>query len=436
VAVDTVLIERSGRDEDRDAGARLAFGGVLLLAFGHFLAFVDRALPGVYAPSLKAGFGLSDTQLGALQGPAFVLFYVSATLLAGSGAIRLRANVLLAGSVIVWTAAAVGFALAPDYPSLFASRLLLGLGEAAFAPTALAVLASETPRRRLSQAVSIFTAGSATGRSGAMLLGGAALALMSGGAIAGLAPWRAASLALVLPNLLVALALLHRPGAQAGSAPARAGGLAAATRRLLSAPGGLGLHFLAGAGTVLMVQAAGAWAPSILHRAQGLDPAGAALAAGVVVLAGAPAGHLTGGRLMDLSVRSGRGPAAILTAGAVSAALGAAGLAAAPDLGWALACLFLVVAGGGAAAAAALAGLQPLIPRGLGAGVNSLFLAASNLVGFGLGPLLTGVLSDRLFPGPRGAAVALAVVTAVAAAATALAALAGARGWRRLAEAT
>lgn len=434
-----MLIDDHEQAYGRHEAPRLAFGGALLLALGYFLAAVDRALPGVYAPSLKAAFGLSDTQLGALQGPAFVVVYVVATLVAGSGAIRLRRNRVLAGCVAVWTAAGVGFALAPDYPALIASRLLLGLGEAAFAPTALAVLAAEAAPGRTAQAVSTFTAGSASGRSGALLIGGAALAVISHHAIVRFAPWRAASLALVLPNLLVAFALLRRPATEAASLrpdvshPGKAG-LGAAARRLMSDPAGLGLHFLTGAGAVLLVQASGAWASSILNRAWGLTPAASALAAGAVVLVGAPLGHLTSGRLLDARLRSGRGPGAIIATGALLAAGGAAALAAAPSLAAALACLFLTVAAGGAAAAAALAGLQPLCRPATGAATNSLFLAFANLVGLGFGPLLTGVLSDRLFAGPRGAALALAVVSAVGGAATALVAWAGAAGWRRLRE--
>jgi hypothetical protein len=51
-----------------------------MLALGHCMAFVDRNLPAVAAPLLKADLGLSDTQLGVLDGPAFVLLYVAGML--------------------------------------------------------------------------------------------------------------------------------------------------------------------------------------------------------------------------------------------------------------------------------------------------------------------------------------------------------------------
>jgi MFS family permease len=419
---------------DRAKPAGLGFGGVLLLALGHFAASVDRATPGVYAPALKADFGLSDTRLGALQGPAFVLVFAVATLLAGSRLNRAPRAGLLAACVLVWTSGCVAFALADSYAGLFAARLVLGFGQAAFAPVAMAVLVAGAPRRRLSHAIAVFTAGSAMGRSAGLLIGGLLLALVSGWALAGAgpAPWRVAAILTVLPNLLLAWALFRSVGATSPEPPGRTG-LRDAAARLFSEPAGLGLHFLAAAGTILIVQAAGAWAPSVLHRAFALDPADAGVVAGVVGLIAAPAGHLAGGRLLDLRVRSGAGPAVIVGGGAAVAAAGALALACAPGPGWAAAALFVITAGGGAAATAALSGLQPLCPPESREATTSLFLAFATVVGLGLGPLLTGIMSDRLFDGARGLSYALAAVTLAAGAAVAGVSLCAAGPWRRLA---
>ena len=260
---------------------------VALLSAGHFLAFVDRALPSVYAPALKAEFNLSDTQLGALQGPAFVLVFALGTLLAGHGGNRLPKNAVLAGCILVWSLATIGFALAAVYGALLGARLILGLGQAAFAPTALAVLVAGVVATGQARSISVFTSGSAMGRSGALLLGGLALGVLSatGATVLGLAPWRAAVLVLIPPNLIVAGLLFWRVKTPlTGKGPT---GLRAALRHVLANPLGLGLHFLAAAGVILMVQAAAAWGPSILNRAQALDPATSAVVAGVMVLIGA-----------------------------------------------------------------------------------------------------------------------------------------------------
>jgi MFS family permease len=422
-----------GRPAGRVTSAGLGLGGVLLLALGHFVASVDRAAPSIYAPSLKAAFHLTDTQLGALQGPAFVLVFAGGMLLAGSRLNRAPRALLLGACVLVWTAACLAFALAQSYAGLFAARMVLGLGQAAFTPTAVAVLLAGVPKDRLAQAVATFTAGSAMGRSAGFLIGGALLALVSGGLLAGagLTPWRAAALLTALPNLALAWAL-WRTAERVRPEPQAPNGLREAFARLLSEPAALGLHFLAAAGAVLMAQAAGAWAPSILHRAFHLDPARAAMVAGLVSLAAAPAGHLAGGRLLDRRLRDGKGPAAILAGGAGVAMLGVLGLLSAPSPAVAAAALFAVTAGAGAAITASLSGLQPLCPPAVRTATTSLFFAFTTVVGIGLGPLLTGALSD-LFEGPRGLARALAVVLLVAGAGVALVSLCGAGPWRGLA---
>ncbi len=411
--------------------------GVALLAAGHFMAFVDRAVPSVYAPALKAQFHLTDTQLGALQGPAFVALYVVATLLAGHRGHRLRPAPLLAGAAALWTAATVALAFATTYEGLLAARLVLGLAQAAFAPAALALIVAAAPPERLSRWVSMFTSGSSMGRSGALLAGGLALGAFSGGLLSALghAPWRAAIILLTLPNLLLVALLAWR---LRGLQPAQAdgSGLAPALARLAARPASLGLHFLAAGGVILAVQAAAAWAPSIVNRACGLPPATSALLAGAVVLVAAPSGHLAAGWLTDRRLRAGGGPSLVLAGGLFLAVLGAALLAGASTPVVAAAALFLITAGGGGAALAALAGLQPLSPAALRPPMNGLYLAFVTVAGLGFGPLLTGVVSDRLFAGPHGLAMALALVTALAAALSAMAAAVGAASWRRLARET
>lgn len=417
-----------------DQYSSLDVSGVALLAVGHFMAFVDRAVPSVYAPALKAEFGLSDTQLGALQGPAFVALYVAATLLAGHRGHRLPPAPLLAGAAALWTAATLALAVAPAYEGLMAARLVLGLAQAAFAPTALALIVAAAPSERLSRWVSMFTSGSSMGRSGALLAGGLALGLASSGAlqVLGHAPWRTAIVLLTLPNLLL-VALLAWRLAKVRPAGENGPGLGIALARIAARPAGLGLHFLAAAGVILVVQAAAAWAPSIVNRACGLPPAQSALLVGAVVLIAAPSGHLAAGWLMDGRLRADAGPALVLAGGLALAVGGAAVLASASTPMIAAIALFLITAGGGGAALAALAGLQPLNPASLRPAMNGLYLAFVTVAGLGFGPLLTGIVSDRLFAGPHGLAMALALVTACAAALATLAAALGAAAWRRLA---
>ncbi|MFA4892714.1 MFS transporter [Brevundimonas sp.] len=416
-----------------DRLAPLAWSAILILAAAHFAAFVDRSLPSVVAPLIKAQFGLDDTRIGLLQGPAFSTLYALGLLVAGHFIAGRNPYRVAAGCMIVWTAGGVLFALAPDYPSMLAARVALGLGQAAFVPAALMLLTGQGDHGRRARALSTFTTGSATGRSAALLLGGAALAMVAGRSLAGLEPWRAASLMLVLPNLvLIALLVWKARGHEViGREPRQ--GLGDAFRLLRTRWRVFAPLLIIGAGAVMVIQATAAWSPSILNRGLGLSPAHAALVAGGVALTFAPVGHLGGGWTLGSAFgrRLGAGPP--LAAGMALALAGVLVLAAARVLPAAAAGLAALTIGGGFAAVIALVEVQALTEPRLRPQVGAVYLAFVSLVGVGLGPLLTGVVSDHGATGPGGLAVALAVVVGAAAVVVAGVALTFAGPWRRAA---
>ncbi|MDY6922365.1 MAG: MFS transporter [Pseudomonadota bacterium] len=391
-------------------------GSVLLLAAVHFAAFVDRAIPTVVAEPIKDAFGLSDGQIGALQGPAFALTYAAAMLAAGHWARRVEPFRLMAFCVALWTCGGIAFALAESYPMLIAGRMALGIGQAAFAPMALMVLGSGGVAIGRARAVSIFTTGSATGRSGGLFLGGAVLVAASSVAGMGLAPWRVVGLALLLPNIILIAALLVLSGRGAPIRAEPAAGLGQAARWLTRDGRGILGLFVAGAGCIVSVQAAGAWMPSILHRSLGLPVGDAAVVVGLIVLGAAPAGHLSAGWLLGHRRMRGRSPARLLAAGMGLSLVAGLGLSAATSLPMTVLALSALVASSGLAATTALIGLQALAPDRYRGAVNTLFLAGVSVVGVGFGPLITGALSDRSDGGSAGLTASLVQVVVAAAA--------------------
>lgn len=393
----------------------VGIGTVLLLAAAQFAAFVDRAAPAVVVAPMKAAFGLTDSQIGAMQGPAFALTYAVALLAAGHWVRRIEPFRLMALCVGIWTLGGIGFALAPDYPSMMGARMVLGIGQAAFAPAALIVLGSGAVVMGRARAVSLFTTGSAIGRSGGLFLGGAVLLAVAGQTVMGLVPWRAASLALVLPNLFLIVGLLVVARRRGVWIRPSSSGLPEALQWIRGEGRKIIGLFLAGAGCVLSVQSAGAWLPSIVHRQFGLSAPDAALMVGGIVLLAAPAGHLSAGWLLGRSGTGRIGPAGVLIAGLVLAAFAAAALLLASSLIVAAVAIGLLVGGSGLAAAVALIALQPMTPDRLRGGVNALFLAGVSVVGVGLGPWITGALSDRHASSANGLTLALVeVVVAMA----------------------
>ncbi len=102
---------------------------VCLLALGHCAAFADRNLPAVAAPLLKASLGLSDAQLGLLDGPAFAVLYVVGMLCSlAVGELAPHRFRLLAGCIATWAFGMMVFALGRSFDMLLVARALVGLG--------------------------------------------------------------------------------------------------------------------------------------------------------------------------------------------------------------------------------------------------------------------------------------------------------------------
>lgn len=395
-------------------------------------AFVDRAIPAVMAPLLKSQFQLSDTQLGAIHGPAFATLYalgllVAAHTIAGRDPYRVAAV-----CVAVWTLGSGVFALAPDYPTMIGGRILLGLGQAGFPVAALMLLGRQRDSARRARSLSVFTTGSSVGRSIALFLGGAALAAIAGRSFVGLEPWRAATLLLILPNFLLT-AFLWRSGSlgPAAGAPEPTQGLGAACRLIMDRRAILMPMMLAGCGCVLAIHAGASWIPSYLNRGFDLGASDAALVAGAVVLICAPVGHLGAGWI-DSSVAGRRiGAGGLIIAGMGLAAISAAVIATAQTLPMAVLGTAGLTVGGGFAAATCLIALQALSAEPLRPQVGSIYLALVSLAGVGLGPLVTGVLSDHLFTGAAGLSSAMAATVILSAAAVSVVAGCFARHWTR-----
>jgi len=381
-----------------------------LLALTHFLMMADRYLPVLVLPLLQKQFALSDTGLGLLQGPAFVLFYVVATLAAGRIVDRLPRFALLAASVVLWSAASVGFGLARSWPELVACRLLLGLFQALVAPTALSLIVERAPSADVGRFVSIFTTGSALGRSGALLIGGLLLAWSASPTAARLLPgldmWRLLFFLSSLPNLLVALGLFLSGNRRwAGGEKAPRPSLLSAITWFRAWPVAFVCHLLASGCVIILAQAVAAWTPTLLQRELGFSAARSGLLAGVVVAIGAPLGHLGGGSLMDACRRLGRPPRQLLLLALGFCVVGAALLCVPHSVPAFGAGLFLLTLFGGVAGIVCLTAFQLMSFTALGS-ANAIYFATITLMGLGLGPPVIGLLSDLVF-GPKALGKAL-----------------------------
>jgi predicted MFS family arabinose efflux permease len=249
---------------------------------------------------------------------------------------------------------------------------------------------------------------------------GSVLGVMLGGIIASHWGWKAAFGVVGFPGL--ALALLYffvrdyrtvelTPKLDAATRSART-----ATRhivRVLTRSRTMLWMCIGAPAQVIVISAVWSFLPLFLHRVHGLTPQDAGVKAALVVLCGA-IGSVVWGSLVDRAGRSRPGGKLRMLALLCVTTMLVLGFAfAAPGLGLALspqAQFAFIAAGGflmtctaGPAAAIVIDVTHPSV-RSTGASVLSLF---QNLFGLALGPVLTGLLSDRV-----GLATALSIMPA------------------------
>lgn len=395
---------------------------VALLFLAAIIAYTDRQVLSLLVDAVRADLQLADADMALLMGPAFALVYGVAGLPLGVAVDRWPRPRLLFAGVLVWALGTIGCGLATDFASLFAARLVVGLGEAVLSPAAISLIADHFPAERRSSAVGVYFTGIAIGIGGGILLGGVAIDAVRAGLFAatpwaGWAEWRLVMLALGLPSLGFALLFL------AVAEPPRQGGTAEAGGALVPLPGfvlGMAALFLAAATASLVDNAVGAWAPSLLIRQFGMDEAAVGRALGLGLIAGYGGGMLLGGWLADACARrlgpQGK-PGLCLVAMllAMPAALALNGGSATAVL-LAVPVYFALSAVVTAAGLSAIVDAAPARQRGT---VTAIAFFLNVAIGAGLGPGLV-VWADARLAGGLGPALSASVIGCYALAALAL----------------
>ncbi|GID97359.1 MFS transporter [Amorphoplanes digitatis] len=387
---------------------------VFALTFGLLLSdYMSRQVLSAVFPFLKEEWGLTDTQLGSLTSIVALAVGVLAVPLSlvGDRWGRVRAIVVMA---VVWSLATLGCALAAGYGHLLAARLMIGVGEAAYGSVGLAVvLAVFSARRRASLTGAFMAAGSF----------GSVLGVALGGLLAVQFGWRWAFavmgvFGLVLAGLYWVLInerklAAHRVDDAPGTGPA----LAARHRRaklstLFSTPAVI-FAYVGGGLQLFIAGSLFAWLPSYFNRAHDMAPDKAAKVAALFILI-MGAGMIVCGMITDRVGRSrpiSKWTTAIVFATVTFVFLGAA-FAVEPGgaqmLLLAIGCFF--AAGTTGPTGAMVARLTHESIRATAFGTLTLF---NNVLGLAAGPVITGVLADRLGLATAMRYVPLAAVAAV-----------------------
>jgi MFS family permease len=157
--------------------------------------FADRQVVVSAFPQLKAEWGASDTQLGALVSVVSVTVALGAlpAALVVDRWSRVRAIAVMG---VAWSVAAIAAGAARSYGQLLVVRAGIGVGEAGYGPAAGALLATIFPSARRATVLSTFQAAAPLG---------AILGVGVGGVVTARWGWRPAFGLLALPGLAIAL---------------------------------------------------------------------------------------------------------------------------------------------------------------------------------------------------------------------------------------
>jgi predicted MFS family arabinose efflux permease len=357
--------------------------------------FVDRQILAILIQPIKEDLGVSDTMMGLLTGPVFVISYTFAGLPLARWADRHSRVWMITAGMVVWSVMTAASGFARTFGQLAAARLGVGLGEATFTPAAHSLISDYFPPHRRATALAIFAAGASLGTIAGYI---------GGGYIGQYVGWHEAFLYVGLPGLVVAVIFRRTvrdpvrgrfdgPRSDSADEPLRDVIRYLASRRsFVFIVASAMLHGFSSYG-------AGSWIPTFLIRVHQLSLSEVGLILGALVGVAGFVGQIVGGRIADTLGK--RDPRWYMWTPGIASVVALPFLVAfllLHDLRWAVACY---VVGGlmmnmwtGPTFAMAQGIAKPHM-RSMAAAIVIFMLS---LVGAALGPLIVGMLNDWMEP--------------------------------------
>ena len=170
--------------------------GVLVVVY--VFNFIDRQILAILAPAIKTDLLLSDTQIGALSGVAFGIFYATLGIPIARLADRYSRVNVIAISLTIWSLMTALSGLAVNYWQLLIARIGVGIGEAGGSPPSHSLLADYFEPSKRATALGIYALGIPIG----ILFGN-----LAGGWINEFFGWRSAFFVVGIPGILLAILL-------------------------------------------------------------------------------------------------------------------------------------------------------------------------------------------------------------------------------------
>ena len=379
---------------------------VSVLVIAYIFSFIDRQILSMVVGPLRHDLHISDTQYSVLTGPIFVVFYTSFGILIGRLVDVYSRRTIICIGMALWSLFTTGCGIATTFPQMLAWRMGVGVGEAALSPAAYSLIVDYVPPRRMSTAISVYSAGIYVGSGLSFLVGGLVgnYAATRGPVIlpfvGQIHAWQILFFVVGVPGVLLAplLFTVREPRARSDSAHSVVpmaqvfSYIFANSKTFLLHNIGFGLLSLAS-------YASAAWVPQFYVRTYHWNSREIGWTYGLIVMICGSLGIIGAGRVADHLRARGR-VNATLYVGMWIAILWIPVhflMLLAPSGTWATVWLVPAAVFAAAPFGVAPAAIQQMMPANMRGQASAVYLLILNLIGFGLGPLSVGLVTQHVF---------------------------------------
>jgi MFS family permease len=376
-----------------------------LLTALNLLNYIDRSVLFAVQPLVQAEFHRPDRDIGLLTSAFFILYLISAPVIAPL-ADRFRRKPILVAGALLWSAATMLTAATHSFTVLFIRHTIVGIGEACFSTISPTWVVDLFPQKKRGRVLGVFYLA---------LPVGTALGYLVGGTLGPRFGWRTPFYLAGAPGLLLGLVLALLPEPERGAQDAVAvtpetGTLRGLARNLAFLTATLGMAAMTFALGGLQV-----WMPTFLHRMRGYSLERANLIFGSMIAFDGLAASLAGGWLGDLLLRRTKAAYYLVSAASMAFALPVM-MVAIYSPGPAMLPAILV---GGFLLLLNTAPLNAALMNAVAPGIRATAIAVNiltiHLLGDALSPWVIGFISDResLEGGFGSAVVAIAISSVI-----------------------
>lgn len=173
---------------------KFAYGTVLLLTLIYIFSFIDRQIVAVLGTQIRDSLMLSNFQIGLLYGPAFSFIYAISGIPMGRLADRTSRKWMIAIGLFTWSLMTVLSGLAASFTFLIVARLFVGLSQSMLSPAVYSLMADAFSPQKRATVFSVYASG---------IFIGVGLSFLIGGSISLNYDWQTAMITVGLPGIIL-----------------------------------------------------------------------------------------------------------------------------------------------------------------------------------------------------------------------------------------